>query len=317
MTLSLLSGVVAHAQLVPDALSLVSSPASPSPGQEVTVRAATPTFDKNTAFFSWSVGGKQRTDFSGQGKDLITYIAGEVGSVTAVRVSISRAGGEGNSASLNIIVSDLALPWFAETYTPKWYKGKALPVANSVISVVAIPQIIIGGRALRPEELIYRWDLDDEEGILSGIGEETFHIKMSDLPKTSHRVRVMVEDIGKRIQKDAEVFFVAFEPRVLIYPSSPLGGGEFRSATGQFAVTSRGLLDFIAEPFFFSALSKKNLIFRWSVAGQELAGAPQNPHIITLNTTGLEEGEIPVSVSADDRDELVSPAFGSLNLLIR
>lgn len=313
----LLVAGASNAQFVPDALSLVASPSSPSPRETVTVRAATPTFDKNTAVFSWSVDGKSRPDFSGLGKDSISLTAGGVGSVTTVRVNVSRAGSEGNSASLNIIVSDLALPWFAETYTPKWYKGKALPVANSVVSVAAIPRIIIGGRALRPEELIYRWDLDDEEGIVSGIGKETFRVKISDLPKTTHRVRVLVEDAGKRIQKEAEVFFLAFEPRVVIYPSSPLGGGEWRSAAANFSAASGGLLDFVAEPFFFSASTKKTLAFSWNVAGQEVAGSPQNPHIITLNTAGLNEGEIPISVNADDRDEFVPSAFKSFNLIVR
>lgn len=312
-----LSGFFVHAQLVPDALSLAASPSSPSPEETVTVQAATPTFDKNTAFFSWSIDGKTRPDLSGAGKDSVTFIAGTVGSATRVNVDVSRSDGEGNSASLMVMVSDLSLPWFAETYTPKWYAGKALPVASSVVSVVAVPQIILNGRALSPQELIYSWDLDDEEGVVSGIGKEVLRVKMSDLPKTSHHVKVTIEDTGKRIKKEGEIFLVASAPKVVIYPSSPLGGGEWRAAAAVFTASVDKLLDFVAEPFFFSAASKKNLSYGWDVAGAEVFGSPQNPHILTLNTEGFAEGTIPLSVSVDDKDDLVSPAFGSFNLQIQ
>lgn len=316
LTSLLLVTSASNAQLVPDALSLVASPFSPSPGQTVTVRAATPTFDKNTAFFSWSIDGKARADLSGAGKDSITFVAGAVGSQTRVVVDVSRNGGEGGSASLSIVASDLSLPWFAETYTPKWYKGKALPVANSVVSVAAIPQIILGGRALGPNELIYSWDLDDEEGIVSGIGKEVLRVKMSDLTGTSHHVKVAIEDTGKRIKKEGEVFLIASSPKVVIYPSSPLGGGEWRAAAAVFITSAGKLLDFVAEPFFFSVASKKNLSYGWNIARVEVAGAPQNPHALTVNTAGMESGSIAISISADDRDEFVPSASRSFILTL-
>lgn len=312
----LLFGALAHAQLVPDALSLVASPASPSPGQTVTVRAATPTFDKSTAFFSWSVGGASRADLSGAGKDSITFIAGATGSQTRVFVDVARNGGEGGSASLGIISSDLSLPWSAETYVPKWYKGKSLPVANSVVSVAAIPQIILDGRTLGPNELIYSWDLDDEEGIVSGVGKEVMRVKMSDLTGTSHHVKVAIEDTGKRIKKEGEVFLIASAPRVIIYPSSPLGGGEWRAAAAVFIASAGKLLDFVAEPFFFSVASKKTLSYGWDVGGGEVAGAPQNPHALTLNTASMESGSIAISISADDREEFVPSASRSFILTL-
>lgn len=315
--LAVLLGTFARAQLVPEALSLIASPASPSPGQTVTVQASTPTFDKNTAFFSWAVDGKARADLSGAGKDSVTFVAGTVGTQTRVSVVVTRSGGEGGSASLNLIVSDLSLPWFAETYTPKWYKGKALPVANSVVRVVAIPQIILGVGTVRPQDLIYKWDLDDQEGALSGIGQQVFRVKVSDLPGVSHRVRVLVEDQGKRVQKSGELFIVpAAGPRVMIYPASPLGGLNPRVAASLIPANKRELMDFSAEPFFFSVVTRKLLSYQWSVGGSEVGGAPASPNIITLNTEGLPAGEVPVSVSVDDQDEVVPPAVRSFSLLL-
>lgn len=316
--LAVLSGTLAHAQLVPDALSLIASPSSPSPGQTVTVQAATPTFDKNAAFFSWSINGKVRSDLSGAGKDLITFVADTVGSQTRVAVDISRSGSEGRSVSLTIVTSDLSLPWFAETYVPKWYKGKALPVVDSVVRVVAIPQVVLGGGTVRPEDLIYQWGLDDEENALSGIGQRVFRVKVSDLPGASHHVQVTVEDQGKRIQKSGELFIVPIAgPRVTVYEVSPLGGVNPRVAVSVISTNKRGLMDFSVEPFFFSASTRKLLSYKWSVGGSGVRGAPTNPNLITLNTEGLAPGEIPVSVSVDDQDEIVPQAIKAFSLLLQ
>ena len=182
------------AQFVPDQLVLLSSPESPSPGETVTIQANTPTLDKNRLFFEWTVDGKNRSDFSGLGKNSIKLTAGSVGSVIRIGVKVTGADREIKPTFLVISVSDLALSWFAETYVPPWYKGKALPTQNSVVRVAAIPKFVIGGSAIAPENLIYHWTLDDQENILTGIGQQIFRFRMSDLPKSTHQIEVTVEN---------------------------------------------------------------------------------------------------------------------------
>mgnify|MGYP001588896948 FL=1 len=307
---------VARAQFIPDPVSLVATPSSPSPRETVLIEASTPTFDQESAFFSWTVNGNLRPEFSGQGKNQITLTAGEIGSTLQVNVEASAPQGTGGTASLSVRVSDLALTWLAETYTPKWYKGKALPVQNSVVNIVAIPRFVIGGREIPSRNLIYRWGLDDEDRALSGVGSQVFQVQISIMPKISHHIRVTIEDPGGQIRREGELFIVPVRPRLALYPSSPLGGIEFRSSPAFYQTATRGILDFQAEPFFFPVKSKKELPFRWTVGGVEGRGTPGEENLLSINTGERPVPLIPLSVSVQIPDSVISAISNTLTLLL-
>lgn len=304
-----ITGINTHAQIVPKAVSLVSEPSSPSPGQIFTVTAQTPIFDKATSFFQWTIGGVVRNDLNGLGKNSFSITAGSVGSIINVSVAVQKSDGRREKSSLVIPVSDLTLTWFADTYKPKWYKGKALPVQNSVVNAVALPVIILAGSRIDPEDLVYRWSLDDTRNALVGVGKQVFPIKLSPYTKNPVQIKVTVEDIDKRIKKEGVIFVTPFEPHTVVYTFSPLGGVEARYGTGFFVSSKRGLLDFIAEPFFFPVSSGKNLLYEWQVENEVVRGSPLNPNILTIDTGKRPPGTIPLSVTvktADTFTQLVS-----------
>ena len=266
------------------------------------VQAATPSQDKDTLNFSWNIDGVSQPKLSGQGRNSIELIAGAIGSATKIRVTVSNKNTPLGTVTLTVRPSDLALTWFAETYTPRWYKGKALPIANSIVNIVAVPNFISGGKVLSPENLIYRWSVDDEERALVGTGRQVLRVQMSDLSDISHQVSVLVEDTEKQIKKEGEIFLISRSPKVLVYPSTPLGGIESRSAAKLFFTPVRGLLDFLAEPFFFNILSKTLLSYHWNANGVDISGNAQNPSNLSINTSGQESGTaMPVSVNVRNR----------------
>ena len=311
-----LAGYGVHAQITPPPLSLASSPAAPSPGQQVTIQAATPTFDKDAAFFEWTVDGEPRPDFSGQGKNTITVTAGELGSVMRVSVRVVRAGG-GAEVSLQIRAADLSLTWSAETIAPKWYKGKALPTSGSIVDIAAIPGFIIDGQTIKPDALIYRWTLDDQTNALVGLGKQVFRIKTSDLPQTSHQIEVVVEDPDKKIRKTGRMFVVPTTPRAVIYPFTPLGGIESRT-TNQTIGQRRGLSDFAAEPFFFPVASKQNLAWVWDIGGTPAQSSASGASMITIDTTNQPQGTLPISVRVEYAKSLIPQSASKiLNLFLQ
>ena len=306
----------AYAQLVPDPVSLVASPSSPAPGAKFTVEASTPTFDKNTANFSWQIDGQTRNDLSGPGRNTITSTAGGVGTSVRVNVEVSTPQGLGGETSLVVRVSDLSLTWFAETYTPKWYKGKALPVPGSVVNIVAVPQINLGGRALKPQDLIYRWTLDDQEDALTGVGEQIFRVRTSQFPRNSHHIRVAIEDPSGQIRQEGEIFILSTEPRVVIYNATPLGGPEVRSAPLLRTAGRDETKDFMAEPFYFPVASKKSLPFRWNVAGSDLAGNAGKEFSITLSMRSLPLQITPILVTVPLADSIFPIISGTLTIFL-
>ena len=305
-----------QAQIVPEPVSLSVNPAAPSPGEQITIRAATPTFDKNSAVFDWTVSGKSRPDLSGPGKDTINIQAGDLGSLLRVEVSVSSPLG-GGETSISLPISDLALTWFAQTYVPPWYKGKALPSAGSVVNIIAIPQIRLGGTNLRPENLIYSWGLDDDEDIFSGVGEQVFKIKISDLPGTSHHVRVVIEDAGKEFRRVGELFVVPASPHLEIYRSSPLGGIEFGSTGSIVSSGLRGEIDFAAEPFYFPVQRKRDLRFRWEVGGASILGSVENQSLLSINTQGSPAGLVSLRALIESRDVFTSSLSRTITLFLQ
>ena len=135
-------------------LNLVATPSSPSPNQSVSVEAQTPASDGTRANFIWTVDGVRQSDASGFGKNIFTFTAGGVGSIKHISVRVEPFADLPVTASKDIYTTDLALPWTAKTYTPKWYKGKALAIPNSHIRVAAIPTFILDGTTISPDRLI-------------------------------------------------------------------------------------------------------------------------------------------------------------------
>lgn len=276
---------MAYAQVIPQPISLSASPPSPEPRSSFTVSASTPTFEKETAFFEWTADGKALREFSGLGAHQITLTAGAVGSPTKISVAVSRRDGDGGSASLTVIPSELSLPWIADTSVPLWYTGKALATPGADVSVVAVPQIIIGGAAIPPQDLIYRWSIDNTRAALAGAGKQEFRFRASDLAQSTHQIDVVVEDLDARIRKEGRALITTdATPRLTLYPSLALGGAEQRRAGSSAA--RPGLFDIIAEAFFFPLSSLSSLAYAWTIDGVQTPTPRDDPRLITIDATG-------------------------------
>ena len=306
----------AQAQILPPPLSLTSLPSSPSPGENFTLTASTPTFDKNAAFFEWVVTGKARPELSGFGNNVITLTAGKVGETVGILVRASRSGGETSQASLTVWTSDLALSWHAESIVPKWYKGKILASPNATVAVVAIPRIILASQTLRPAELIYRWSIDNERNAEAGVGKQTFRFRASQFTGTTHQIDVVIEDIERKISKHGRMLVTTISPRVAIYPSSPLGGVELRTANF-LATAKRGLLDFVAEPFFFPVAGRGGLTWRWNIDGISSGGTQSAPHLATVDTHQRQSGQVQISATVDDTNILTPSVTKTQTLFLQ
>lgn len=318
LILGLMTGFFAHSQFLPGTalVSLAATPPSPSPGETVTIEAFTPTVDKTVATYIWAVNGRFQEDLSGGGKTSITLIAEEIGSTISVGVIVEQGGIEVGAASLSIPVSDLAFTWSADSLVPRWYKGKALAAPESIVTVVATPSLVLGEATVRPEALIYRWSIGDQRNALSGVGERVLQFRTSNFPKTTHQVRVVVEDQQGRVRKEGQVLITTREPRVVLYSVSPLGGVEPRSAFATEYYTKNQILDIVAEPFFYPVASKKALSYKWSAGGTSVEGVPQNPDILTLDLSRLTTTPLPVSIAVDDDNILIPPITKTLSIIM-
>lgn len=297
-------------------LSLIVTPASPSPGESVAIEAQALTFDSDRANFIWTIDGVSRPDLSGFGKNTFIFTAESVGFGKRVSVRAEPTGDAPITVSKTIYVTDLSLTWTAHTYTPKWYKGKALPVPNARIRIAAIPAFIIDGTPIPANRLIYTWNINGNR-VLKGIGKQVLEFQQSEASWDAPTILLNIQDAARRVEKEARIGIASQETHAVIYQTLPLGGIEFRRGTSAFPSIAPGIVDLQAEPFFFNKESRYDLSYQWSVRQATASNLPQNPFILTLDMSGQPSSDVPVTVLIQDPDSSVPPASGFLNIPIR
>lgn len=297
--------------------SITASPSSPAPGETVALQAITPIFDKDTTFYEWTINGKFRADLSGRGKYSAEATAGPVGSVITVSVRATASDKSVATMSSTIRVSALALVWSADTSIPPWYTGKALASPGSRVTIVAIPEIVIAGRIVDPKNLVYQWGLGDEKQYASGVGKQSIQIRTSQTPQASHWVRVTVEDIGRTVKKEGAIFITNRDPSLSIYRFSSAGGTEYRSAQTVTQIAKGEALTLIAEPYFFPD-RKTDILYLWDIGGLKIEGAPENPHILTIQTEALPAARTLVSLLVSSvKNAGLAPITKTMSVFIR
>lgn len=314
----LTAGFLTHAQLpLSIGLSLSATPASPSPGETVTIKAFAPSFSKETARFSWTVNGAYRADFSGTGRNSIQLTAPDNASSIRIALTVSDQNAQ-ESTALTIPVSNLTLLWFADTTAPLWYKGKTLPTPGSKVSVIAIPAVVLGGRTLPSSELIFRWSVGDQKNLLTGAGQDVFTFETSKFANDAHYIQVEIEDTGGRMQKEGSILVRLGRPHVALYASSPLGGTEYRSSPSFIFRRPDALSDIIAEIFFFPKQAKQKLNYQWQINGNDITQTetPQNPNILTVDARQYNVTSIPLTISVRESDNVLAPLISNTATLI-
>lgn len=296
--------------------TIVATPSSPSPGESVAIEVPPSSFDGTMANFIWTMDGVSRPDLSGIGRSTFTYTAGVVGSRSQVSVRVLPIGANPASASLTVYVTDLVLTWTADTYIPKWYKGKALPILNSTVHIAAIPSIIIDGDAIPADRLIYTWNVNGERK-LRGAGLQILTLQEPEQSWNTPTVVLTVEDFAHQVRKEARIGVVVSEPKVVIYQSLPLGGVEFRRGTSAFSSVAPSVIDLQVEPFFFNTTSRYDLSYQWSIGGIPAApSATKNPFLLTLDMSQQLPGMVALQVEVEHKNTDISTPSASNFLTI-
>ncbi|HLP44028.1 MAG TPA: hypothetical protein VK145_02005 [Candidatus Nanoarchaeia archaeon] len=249
-----------HAQS--DALKVNVMPASPGPNETVTIVVEDFTRDLNGVDIRWSVDGKVVT--SGTGIKRFQTKTGAIGSTSKITINM---GGVVQTVTLRPTVTDLI--WQADSFTPPFYKGKALHSTQDPITVVAEPFISnSAGVRLDPNKLTYRWSLDGKvNGGASGYGKRAFKITPSVLPKPL-TVSVEVASTDEVYKSSASVSIPNTDPEIVFYENHPLYGVRMNTAlNGQSFNLTSNEANVVAVPFFFSNDQKElNLLsYTWKL----------------------------------------------------
>jgi hypothetical protein len=282
----------AHAQFTASTgsteLSLSGNLAYPLPNTDITVSAESSITDIGTAHVTWYINDRKAE--SGTGMTTFTTKLGEVGSVTTIKaVAVTRLG-ETLSGSKTFRPASVDLVWESGSYTPPFYKGKALVTAGSPIRVVALPQL--SGSSLNDTQYTFTWTIDGK--VLSnesGFGKNVLSVNAT-VANRPLVIGVTVSTADKRISAKNAITIRSTQPTLIVYPFNVAYGTMLnRAITDTIAMTEQEI-SFSAVPYFTSA---SNFSYQWSVNNTRIN---EIDSVVTLRKSPEEKGEATLRTQA-------------------
>jgi hypothetical protein len=267
-------------------LILEMTPSAPGPNEEVSVRAQSFSLDLNRATITWRVNGTLAAQ--GIGATDISFTTGEIGSATTVSVTATESGAT-YTTSLTVRPTAVDLLWQASSYTPPFYRGKALPSSESVIRVIATPQIVVSGRRIPAGELVYTWKIGNriiERG--ASTGKNIIEIEGPHIFET-YAVRVSVETLDGSVTALGSANIRAVQPQIVFYENDPLLGIRYERALPDTFELTNDEVRITAHPYYFTGANRTDggeHTFTWTIDGRDVANPLADQSSIILRQTG-------------------------------
>lgn len=231
----------AHAQTSAD-ISLSTIPTDPTPGASVRIEAQSYSADLDQANITWRYNG--RVIDGGIGRKSITVTAPAGGAVGTISVTATGGGFANTAASLTLRPASIDLLWeAADSYTPPFYKGKALAATNALIRVTGIPS------ASAPKQMVYTWSRNNTVlGASSGYGKSSLLFKNSELESTEN---IGVTATTGAFTGTASIAITPGGPSLVAYHKDE-GYIDYANGTSNTVTTGQNGLVLRFEPYFFS-----------------------------------------------------------------
>lgn len=314
VALSILPSIVV-AQSIPGISNPVTVsliPENPRPNDSVTVMIQSFSVDLDSALITWTVNGKKVA--SAVGQKSYSLNAGVLGSISRVDVSVTSPG---VSVTGSVIVrpADVSLLWESDTYTPPFYRGKALHSYNGSFRITAIPELMgSGGKMLDSKDLIYTWK---KNGTIiadsSGYGKNQFVSSQTSYLREGEDVTVEVSAPRDTLVASRSITIRPTVPKILFYEKNGLYGELYnRALTSRFAL-SADEVTLTIEPYFFSISDKRasNMSYIWKLNNREVPDFT-NESEITLRREDDQAGRSELSVVLQNRNKLLQGAKGDI-----
>lgn len=277
-----LGGVsIASAQSIPTgtSASLITTPPYPEPHSVVKVSLDAYMIDTTGARITWYVDGKVQSD--AQNERSLEVLTGALGTSQVVRAEIVSIGGFPLNVSHTISPTRIDLITEASTYVPPFYKGKALPVENLPVRVIALPH---SGSDALPTTFTYQWTLDDT--VLFGgpiKGKYAIDITVPQYP--NHELLVVVSDSKGRLVGESRTTLSGVAPELYFYEYSALKGLNSRALMNETTIIGDEMTVY-GEPYYTASdISPQSVEFTWRINGERVDGG-EDPHTLTLRKTG-------------------------------
>lgn len=268
------------------------TPATPGPGQTVTINLTSYSFDINRATINWVVNGTPVS--AGTGKKSLAITLGNPGRSTTVSVIATGPNGQTVSKQLVWNFGDADILWEADTTAPPFYKGKKLAAEGAPVRAVVLPSF---GRGINTDTMLFDWKSGGDT-VLQGTGRSWAEMTASRNYRPPVTVTVSSPDGDTTITKS--IVIPVANPLTVFYDIDPALGPRYETALGGTASLAKGELTIAAEPYFYPAKNIPGLVYTWTSYGKTLPTSTRTPNIITVSRADGISGTSEIGLTLSD-----------------
>jgi hypothetical protein len=303
--LTIVSPLISFGQSMPNNSSIIlsMSPENPEPLETVTVRAQSYLFDINRSKITWFVDGVMKK--SDIGLRSFTTQAGKNGQKTIIKVQVETPDDGLQEMEVFFIPSLVDLVYEFISYTPPFYKGKALNPNEGVVNVTAIPELIKStGEKIPAQNIIYNWKKDGQvQQEASGIGKNTFTY-YGTVPIRDVTIEVNASSLDSEVFASKRVDITNNSPKIVFYENSPIYGLMMNRAIRKSVTMMIDEFSVLAIPYFFTVgyTTNPDLDYVWSLNGNIVGNQdPKNSFTARIEKAGFGSANIGLKINNSAR----------------
>lgn len=259
---------------------------------------------------AWFVNGVLKDRKIGQTE--FFFQVGDWGKTTTLAVQVSTPQNGVLTKQLQIIPVEVDLVWETDTFTPPFYKGKAINSSNAVINITALPNFVTNsGQKIDADKLIYRWTVNSKVmGNQSGYGKKTFSLEG---PQTnqSKDIKVEVESIDGNLRAQKIISLRSQNPQIIFYKEDPLLGTLYNKAIKNEYNLIVEELRITAVPFFISP--QDNTLYKWIMNNQVIENDLYKEKLVLRQPTD-QTGQSNITLKIQNMDRILQ--FAEKSFLI-
>lgn len=298
---------------IDEQISVSMSVPNPQPNQSFKVSVESFSSDLNKANIYWYKNNDLIS--SGVGVKSQNFVAPGMGKVLSIGLRIETSAGNIITKEYEIAPALVNLTYETQTYTPPFYKGKAIFTHQSQAMIYALPSFIEDGIIKNPKELVYTWEINGSvQQSSSGYGRDTFLYQGSIIPQPVLITVTVESDTSNQVALN-DIVLEPAETEVLLVQEHPLYGmiynqnNEIRSDLNSVIIH--------AIPLFSSVSTRENSVldYIWSLNGVEL-GEDNNSSIISFQSTEDREGTASLFVRLENKQNILQSTNGSTSVIM-
>lgn len=274
------------------------TPKYPLPNETVVITLDAYGIDLNESDISWSNGDK--TLLEGKGEKVLKTVAGNAGRPTIITATINPPNSRQLKRTITINPQSVDILWESNTYTPPFYKGKAMFTPQETVKLIAIPNQI------DPKNAVYKWTENGEVfADRSGFGKNTFKHVGDIIARTVDFV-VNVSDANKTTAENY-ISMAPVSPEVYIYEDNSRYGVLFnKELSTLFDIGTRQEGSVSIYPYFYGSSSRnaKNLDYRWTLNNITI-DVPSYQNDMTFRNKENVDGKSIIGITVTNTDNFL------------